>query len=663
MAASRARSMAADLSVAHLQSEAAAAHAYAMHSPSLSGYALANGQPNHSPFQPAASTGSVSAAAQLHATQLAQTQSQSHSHLLQSQLGAFELDAPLSASAGGAAAQADVSRVQVLLRLLELEKRLARSDERIRMHEDATKLRLAEMASGSALSADRAAALVQRISEAELVARECAIGVQSVESKVGAEVEAIGALKAHVHSWRDEARRELRDELTRNINLRNATHHQELVQLMDKQQEQAAKIIRAHEMTTQAFHTKLHSLEAAHQAQLAAVEARVEQLTNEVAQRRAREEQVEQRFRDLEQRMAQAQQAHVALEAQLSPVHAQLESLQRTEEQNHAAHSTQLQTHYAQLQTHASQMGSVHTQVEYASNKLDERCASLEQSLRTLRDQQLAVQNSVMAVSDGLTANLTNLREALPSRADVDALAARLDPLQADVAQLRQAADEAGHSAEAQRKTLRRTTHSIQLVEEQLAHIQAKVLVASQQAATAPFHAMLGQGAGGAAAAAAVAAASRHMSSPLSSPRFGAQPQPQPPPPAQSPYGGVAFPGFASPPAAAAAAAPSSSSLPISVPHHSPFPSVPVPTPTMFGVAMHLSDAAGLRTSPRPPRDRRHQLSLDEEHADQLRSRPRSPVAYSRHNHNGHGGGGGGVGRAGNSAEEDFVANFLGTNV
>jgi hypothetical protein len=631
------------LSLQHLQSEAAAAHAYAMNSPSLSSYSGASTVPPLSSNATAAATQQQLAASLSHAHALS-TSAAAARRQREDELASLELDAQihaLSATAGGAQAAGDVSRVQVLLRLLEIEKRVARSDERARMQEDATKLRIAELVSSNAQSAERSAAFLQRVSEAELVAKECALTVSSVEARVGREGESLQLLRNTVATWRDEVRKELRDELARNITLRNATHHAELVGLMDKQQEQAAKIIRAHELTSQAFAAKLAASEAEHKAQFEALEARLAAQENQARERREQHDtHVEQRLSELAAQLAATQQAqHQLIERTVPALQAAVDALRAQEGQ----HGSQLSTQQGALQ-------NLSAQVEAQGSSLLERLSALERA-------QLNVQNSVMAVGDGMAANLTDLRSELGDSArraaeEAHARHSHLDQRQQHVEQqvhaLERAGEEGARAVEQVRKAARRATLGVQMVEEQLAQIQAKVLVANESAT-----------------AAAVAAWGTATAGVQGSPLAQTTVRPLHASPLQSSR--LTFASPSAPPAASASPLPAAAS---SVPHPSPFPSVPaVPTPSLFGLQMHMSDAAGLRISSpqaaamhhhatRHSHNQRHTPHEQQPYPQQQRHRgaTQSPQRDETDMRNGayaH------AVAPNSSAEEEFVANFL----
>lgn len=415
-------------------------------------------------------------------------------------------------------ATTDFTRVQLLLRIMELEKKFARTDERARMNEDAMRMKLNELGSASSLSAERSGTILQRVSEVELLSRESEISLQTLEQKCGLDNELVHNLKTSVQTWRDQTKQELREEFTKNINLRNAVHHQELVTLMDKQQEQTSKLIKTHELTSQGFHTKLSSMEAKWTARMENVESKLEGATQEIATLKTKNDSLKQKLHDVRQQHDQQLQIHSQqlhqlsqalqtsqqqimsdLEVTLNPIQQQLVLMSQLQQQQSSAHTTELEQHYAQLQTHSTQLSN-----------LSDHASKMEGGYQQLRSAQLQIQSSIMTVSDGLNDSLNKLKEVVPTRSDferfestcaanqgnhsanIDALIqttlSRLEKkweaLKGDIEQeqqgVKQILSDSNHKIDQQGKIVSRSTHAIQLIEEQVAAVQAKVLVANE---------------------------------------------------------------------------------------------------------------------------------------------------------------------------------------
>ena len=351
--------------------------------------------------------------------------------------------APRSVAAGAfengnmvdSVANNDVSRVQLLLRLMELEKRVHRVDDRSRLTEESVRAKLTELHSATNLAADRSTTFLARLSEVELAAREAEIGVQALDQRMSVDSDALTMLRAQVQQWKEESKKELREEFTRNINLRNATHHQELVSLMDKQQDQSQKILRAQELTTQGFYSKLQTLEAKWSAKFESTESKLETVTSELQSTREKSQQYESQLRTLQSTLDSKLDAHTkeihkyvqqTLDEKLAPIQQQLLLLTQLHEQQANAHTTQLQTHHTQLQTQTSQITTIHAQLEYASTHLQDKYTSLDQSLLQMKSTQSSLQQNLLNLSQELEKSLREFKSLVPTRVDLTNVETRL---------------------------------------------------------------------------------------------------------------------------------------------------------------------------------------------------------------------------------------------
>jgi len=580
----------------------------------------------------------------------------------------------------------DVTRVQLLLRLMEVERRTARMDERLREQDELHRQRMSEIARAHEVSAERTAAALNRVSSAELLARECDIKLSNAESRWMNDEDALQRLSPKVYAALSAQRAEMEEEISRNITLRNATHHQELVGLMERQQEQNSKLIRAHEMSTQAASTKMGALENRFKQKVEEQNAKVAACENELQLLAQRNAITQARLQEMEQQHQQelarvSAQANETLQQALAPLKAQLASLAQSHEQSLAANAQQFQSHYATLNTHASQISNIQHQLDNIHRQLDSQAHSIDASIDELKNGIVQVQNSLMSVSDSLSGSMNQLRESMPSRTDVEVLVteqSRLtlkDVVRDHVQPLRDRFEELHQSSKSsttkELKSLRSSLadvhsslnhhqRSVQFIEEQLGQIQARVIVASENAA-----------ANAATAAAANAAAS--MSSRSASMNMNASIDQQ----RQRTRGDANVAthatmhqhqphsySFASPQAPRHTTTPAATG-PYSSPsishNHSSLGPLVSPTPRIFGVSMHSSDIAALRKSPHTQANMKKQQHQQQHHqnhtwdreeeskTDETNTSDGGMRMYMNQQSNGTRG----------NAEEDFIANLL----